>query len=468
MTSFGFDNEIRIAFRRLQFVVFPIESGTASSVPGLVILPEEVQDHNTFAMRYLIADTATMSKEEFNRSYRSNHVLLLSLIRTTAMGLFEGLKAYRKHDGNILLFCPEENAMRLRVGIERMCMPAPTVEQFVEAVKATVLANERWVQKQSRFDSFVNQNNSNAASQNALDVVNAMLDADPSSARIVRKNCKTALHTTVRIISFYDLETVKIRAKSDMNAFHGTARTLFICHLWEPTSDSTWNIDFKPFVGHTASVEDLQWSPTEQHVFTSCSVDGNIAFWDIHLGKSSAVSIKAHDADVNVITWNSLVSCMLASGSDDGTFSIRDQRLLKEADSVVARFDYHKHPITSIEWSPHEASTLAVTSSDNQLTVWDLSLERDEEEEAEFKAKTKEQVNAPTDLPQQLLFVHQRNPQFELQQTKKRVIPSSLAVAYTIKFEYRIKKGLCSWQRHEWLISLMMEILTNLLVKNKI
>ncbi|KAL8555877.1 hypothetical protein ACS0TY_003622 [Phlomoides rotata] len=322
-------------------------------------------------------------------------------------GLFEGLKAYRKHDGNILLFCPEENAMRLRVGTKRMCMPAPTVEQFVEAVKATVLANERWVQKQSRFDSFVNQNNSNAASQNALDVVNAMLDADPSSARIVRKNCKTALHTTVRIISFYDLETVKIRAKSDMNAFHGTARTLFICHLWEPTSDSTWNIDFKPFVGHTASVEDLQWSPTEQHVFTSCSVDGNIAFWDIHLGKSSAVSIKAHDADVNVITWNSLVSCMLASGSDDGTFSIRDQRLLKEADSVVARFDYHKHPITSIEWSPHEASTLAVTSSDNQLTVWDLSLERDEEEEAEFKAKTKEQVNAPTDLPQQLLFVHQ-------------------------------------------------------------
>ncbi|KAL1537043.1 Branched-chain-amino-acid aminotransferase, mitochondrial, variant 2 [Salvia divinorum] len=60
-------------------------------------------------------------------------------------GLFEGLKAYRKHDGNILLFRPEENAMRLREGSVRMCMPAPTVEQFVEAVKATVLANERWI-----------------------------------------------------------------------------------------------------------------------------------------------------------------------------------------------------------------------------------------------------------------------------------------------------------------------------------
>ncbi|KAJ4956411.1 hypothetical protein NE237_013194 [Protea cynaroides] len=60
-------------------------------------------------------------------------------------GLFEGLKAYRKQDGSILLFRPEENALRMRTGAERMCMPAPTVEQFVEAVKRTVLANKRWV-----------------------------------------------------------------------------------------------------------------------------------------------------------------------------------------------------------------------------------------------------------------------------------------------------------------------------------
>ncbi|PSS20826.1 Glutamate-rich WD repeat-containing protein [Actinidia chinensis var. chinensis] len=178
-------------------------------------------------------------------------------------------------------------------------------------------------------------------------------------------------------------------------------------HLWEPTSGTTWIIDTNPFLGHAASVEDLQWSPTEVDVFASCSVDGNIAVWDIRLGKAPAASIKAHNADVNVLSWNGLASCMLASGSDDGTFSIRDLRLLKDGDSVVAHFEYHKHPITSIEWSPHEASTLAVSSSDNQLTVWDLSLERDEEEEAEFKAKTREQVNAPSDLPPQLLFVHQ-------------------------------------------------------------
>ncbi|KAF7806717.1 glutamate-rich WD repeat-containing protein 1 [Senna tora] len=178
-------------------------------------------------------------------------------------------------------------------------------------------------------------------------------------------------------------------------------------HLWEPTSGATWNVDKTPFVGHTASVEDLQWSPTEPHVFASCSVDGSIAIWDTRLGKSSAASFKAHNADVNVMSWNRLASCMLASGSDDGTFSIRDLRLLKEGDAVVAHFEYHKHPITSIEWSPHEPSSLAVSSSDHQLTIWDLSLEKDEEEEAEFKAQTKEHVNAPEDLPPQLLFIHQ-------------------------------------------------------------
>jgi ribosome assembly protein RRB1 len=39
--------------------------------------------------------------------------------------------------------------------------------------------------------------------------------------------------------------------------------------------------------------------------------------------------------------------------------------------------------------------------------VWDISLEKYGEEEAEFRAKMKEQTNAPEDLPPQILFVHQ-------------------------------------------------------------
>uniref|UniRef100_A0A0A9CZ42 Branched-chain-amino-acid aminotransferase n=1 Tax=Arundo donax TaxID=35708 RepID=A0A0A9CZ42_ARUDO len=60
-------------------------------------------------------------------------------------GLLEGLRAHRKEDGSILLFRPDENAFRMRIGADRLCMPAPSVKQFLEAVKLTVLANKRWV-----------------------------------------------------------------------------------------------------------------------------------------------------------------------------------------------------------------------------------------------------------------------------------------------------------------------------------
>uniref|UniRef100_A0A803MDF2 Histone-binding protein RBBP4-like N-terminal domain-containing protein n=1 Tax=Chenopodium quinoa TaxID=63459 RepID=A0A803MDF2_CHEQI len=178
-------------------------------------------------------------------------------------------------------------------------------------------------------------------------------------------------------------------------------------YLWEPASGTKWNVDKNPFVGHTASVEDLQWSPGEDCVFASASVDKTIAIWDTRLGKSPAMSFKAHDADVNVISWNRLQSYMLASGSDDGSFSIFNLKMIKEGEPMLAHFTHHKHPITSIEWSPHEDSVLAVSSADHQLTIWDLALERDEEEEAEFKSQTEDKVDAPVELPPQLLFVHQ-------------------------------------------------------------
>ncbi|KAG6437040.1 hypothetical protein SASPL_101947 [Salvia splendens] len=118
------------------------------------------------------------------------------------------------------------------------------------------------------------------------------------------------------------------------------------------------------FAGHKDEGYAIDWSPVVpgrlvsgmagHYIIGSMQCfSGTIAIWDTCAGKSPAVSIKAHKADVNVRTWNSVASCMLASGY--GT----------------------------------------------------LSLERDEKEEAEFRAKTKEQVNAPNDLPPQLLFVHQ-------------------------------------------------------------
>ncbi|CAN4095309.1 unnamed protein product [Withania somnifera] len=60
-------------------------------------------------------------------------------------GIFEGTKAYRREDGRLFLFRPQQNAMRMQIGAERMCMPSPSIQQFVDAVKQTALANKRFI-----------------------------------------------------------------------------------------------------------------------------------------------------------------------------------------------------------------------------------------------------------------------------------------------------------------------------------
>ncbi|KAH9755925.1 Branched-chain-amino-acid aminotransferase 2 [Citrus sinensis] len=74
----------------------------------------------------------------FKKKNIANHTI-------STQGLFEGMKAYRKEDGQLVLFRPDQNAIRLQTGAERMCMPSPSIDQFIDAVKQTALANKRWV-----------------------------------------------------------------------------------------------------------------------------------------------------------------------------------------------------------------------------------------------------------------------------------------------------------------------------------
>ncbi|KAM0043623.1 putative branched-chain-amino-acid transaminase [Helianthus debilis subsp. tardiflorus] len=59
-------------------------------------------------------------------------------------GIFEGTKAFRGENGRILLFRPDQNAIRMQIGADRMCMQSPSFKQFVDAVKQAVIANKRW------------------------------------------------------------------------------------------------------------------------------------------------------------------------------------------------------------------------------------------------------------------------------------------------------------------------------------
>ncbi|KAM3305116.1 branched-chain-amino-acid aminotransferase 2, chloroplastic-like [Capsicum chacoense] len=59
--------------------------------------------------------------------------------------LWTGTKAYKREDGSIFLFRPHDSAIRMQIGAERLCMLCLSVDQFVDAIKQTVLANKRWI-----------------------------------------------------------------------------------------------------------------------------------------------------------------------------------------------------------------------------------------------------------------------------------------------------------------------------------
>lgn len=80
-------------------------------------------------------------------------------------------------------------------------------------------------------------------------------------------------------------------------------------------------------------------------------------------------------------------------------------KLTELIEQHVATHARSQGPITSIEWHPTDESMLAASGADNQLTVWDLSVEADDEAAAGMAGAGA--GGGLKDLPPQLLFIHQ-------------------------------------------------------------
>mmetsp|Transcript_5217 Transcript_5217/g.7720 ORF Transcript_5217/g.7720 Transcript_5217/m.7720 type:complete len:556 (-) Transcript_5217:393-2060(-) len=188
-------------------------------------------------------------------------------------------------------------------------------------------------------------------------------------------------------------------------------------HLWSPVEgySNYCNSSFKVSNAYgpsseenidNPSVEDIQWSPTEKTVLAAAECGGYIKIYDTRCSGRAMLSRKIHEnsADVNVISWNPIISNLLASGGDDGLFSVWDLRNFQSKDAPpqpLARFTCHKKPITSLEWHPSDESMIVVSDEDGTY-IYDLSIEEDEDE-GEAKA---EMAGVDGTIPPQLLFVH--------------------------------------------------------------
>lgn len=155
----------------------------------------------------------------------------------------------------------------------------------------------------------------------------------------------------------------------------------------------------KPWSHHDGSVEDIQWCPNDVNGFASCSTDGTVQICDKRQPDRStaAICIRAHDVDVNVISWNSLMPNLIASGDDRGEVKVWDIRFLE--DPPISTISWHEDAITSLQWDTKDEWTLAAASADNRLSVWDFSVEKDDQNE---------QMGGDREgVPEQMIFLHQ-------------------------------------------------------------
>ncbi len=72
-----------------------------------------------------------------------------------AQEIFEGLKAFRRPDGRIALFRPEENVKRFNRSARRMCMPEVGEDFFLGAIKKLVELESDWVPKSEGTSLYV-------------------------------------------------------------------------------------------------------------------------------------------------------------------------------------------------------------------------------------------------------------------------------------------------------------------------
>ncbi|EAN79277.1 ribosome assembly protein RRB1, putative [Trypanosoma equiperdum] len=180
--------------------------------------------------------------------------------------------------------------------------------------------------------------------------------------------------------------------------------------VWKPTEDGRWTAVASNTVGSekgAPSVEEVQWSPTQTDVLIATRVGGTVEVWDTRDMRGSKIHWQADPTDINVANWNKALqaSHLLVTGADSGAVAVWDLRHVSSG-VPIQQLPWHRGSITSVEFSLHNESVLAVAGDDGQCTLWDLSLERDPSEEQEVVGELFGRPDL-SGIPDQLMFQHQ-------------------------------------------------------------
>lgn len=92
-----------------------------------------------------------------NRIVPFEHITLspFSLCFHYGQTMFEGMKAFRMHDGKVSIFRLEKYHKRMNATLKRMCMPEVSFDMFREALTQFVILEKNWVPSQENFSLYL-------------------------------------------------------------------------------------------------------------------------------------------------------------------------------------------------------------------------------------------------------------------------------------------------------------------------
>ncbi|RYR69873.1 hypothetical protein Ahy_A03g016412 isoform B [Arachis hypogaea] len=133
------------------------------------------------------------------------------------------------------------------------------------------------------------------------------------------------------------------------------------------------------YEAHDGVVGDVSWHSKHESLFGSVGDDCKLIIWDLRTNKAQQ-SVKAHENEVNFISFNPYNEWIVATASSDTTIALFDTRKLAEPLHVLSS---HTDEVYQVEWDPNHETVLASSGADRRLNVWDLSRVGDEQNEGD-------------------------------------------------------------------------------------
>ena len=117
---------------------------------------DNLQFGRTFSDHMFVADFENGEWKNFQiKPYSHFSISPASAALHYGQTIFEGLKAYRNKDGEVMLFRPEYNCQRLNDSAARMCMASIPEEIFMEGLRQLLKIDQEWVPRKAGSSLYI-------------------------------------------------------------------------------------------------------------------------------------------------------------------------------------------------------------------------------------------------------------------------------------------------------------------------